>query len=66
MKDRQFTHPNFGNEVRVEVVGREVRLVFVASSEERADDLGEAIVSELENGAITLTMMGRPTSIVEQ
>lgn len=66
MKDRQFTNPNFGNQARVEVNGREVRLIFVASTEAKANDLAENMLRELANGSITLTMMGKPTSIEEE
>jgi hypothetical protein len=65
-RDRQFTNPNFGNQARVEVHGREVRLIFVASTEDKANDLAENMVRELANGSITVPMMGKPTSIVEE
>ena len=64
--DRGFTHPNFGNEVHVELIGREVRLIFVAGTAEQAEDLAEAIVSQLESGTATITMVGQPTSMTEQ
>jgi len=65
MSDRQFSHPNFGNEARVEVAGREVRLIFVAASEAKADSLADSILSQLKNGAINMTMMGKVTSVTE-
>ena len=37
--DRMFTHPNMGNEVRVEVMGNEVALVFVTTSPDKAEHL---------------------------
>ena len=39
MTDRQFTHPNFGNQARVEVWGKEVRLIFVADNKAKAERL---------------------------
>ena len=65
MSGRGFTHPNFGNEARVEVWGREVRLIFVASDGRKAESLAETIVSQLKSGAINLTLMGKPTSVEE-
>ena len=66
MTDRGFSHPNFGSEVRVEVVGREVRLIFVAGTPEKADSLADRILEQLKAGAINLTLMGKPTAIVEE
>jgi hypothetical protein len=64
--DRQFTHPNFGNEARVEVWGREVRLIFVASNERKANDMSEYLVSQMKQGALNITLMGKPTRVVEE
>jgi len=66
MTDRQFTHPNFGNQARVEVWGKEVRLIFVADNSAKANDFAEYLVSQLKQGAINITMMGTPTSVVEE
>lgn len=65
MTDRQFTHPHFGREARVEQHDREVRLIFIASTAAQASDLCDVIVGQLKNGALNLTMMGKPTSIEE-
>jgi hypothetical protein len=65
MTDRQFSHPNFGKEVRLEVRGREVKLIFVAGTEEKASDLAEKILDMLKKGSLNLTMMGEPTSVEE-
>lgn len=65
MSDRGFTHPNFGNQARVEVWGNEVRLIFVAGNASKANSLAESIVSQLKSGAINLTLMGKPTSVEE-
>lgn len=65
MTDRGFTYPNFGHEARVEVRGREVRLIFVASTEDRANDMADLLLHQLKSGAVNLTMMGRPTSVTE-
>ena len=66
MKDRQFTHPNLGSEVRVETWGREVRLIFVTTDNGRAEDLTDYILDQLKNGALHLTLLGTPTSIEEE
>jgi hypothetical protein len=65
MTGRLFTHPNFGREARVEVWGREVRLIFVAGTTNQANDMAETIVTQLKAGAINITMMGKPTSVEE-
>lgn len=66
MSDRQFTNPSVGKEVRVEQVGREVRLIFVADNQYKADKLAENILSQLKAGALSLTLMGKPTSFAGQ
>ena len=60
--DRPFTHPNFGNQTRVEVWGNEVRLIFVANDRARAESLADYLLDQLKNGAVNFTMMGRPTN----
>lgn len=66
MTDRGFSHPNFGKSVRVEVWGKEVRLIFEANSRLQAEDFADHIVNQLKAGALNLTMMGKPTSVVEE
>lgn len=61
--DRGFTNPNFGSEARVEQYGKEVHVVFVASTETQADDLTERILSQLKAGSLNITLMGKPTSV---
>ena len=63
--DRQFSNPDYGKGVRVEVSGCEVRLIFVASNARKADDLADNILRQLKQGSITITMSGVPTSIEE-
>jgi hypothetical protein len=63
--DRQFTHPNFGNEARVELNGCEVRLVFIATNRATAESLALTLLEQLQAGAVNITMMGIPTSVVE-
>lgn len=65
MSAQGFTHPNFGKEVRIEQYGREVHLIFKADTDRQADSLVETILAQLKNGAINLTMMGKPTSVTE-
>ena len=64
--DRQFTHPDIGNQARVEVWGNEVRLIFVCKSEAAANDVADSILRQLARGAVNITMMGKPTSITEE
>jgi hypothetical protein len=65
MRDRGFTHPNFGMQARIEQAGKEVRIVFVAGTELQAISLAESILSQMKAGAINITMMGKPTSVEE-
>ncbi len=62
---REFTNHNVGREVRIEQVGKEVRLIFVASTNAKADALVETILTQLKAGAINLTLLGKPTGIIE-
>lgn len=66
MTDRGFTHPNFGKDVRVEVWGRECRLIFVAGTTDQAENFAEYLVHQLKGGALNLTLMGKPTSVIEE
>ena len=66
MSDRGFTHPNFGRELRVEVYGREVRLTFFAETKAQANSLAQSIVAQSKQGAFNITLMGKPTSMVEE
>lgn len=61
-----FTHPNFGKEVRVEVRGREVRLIFVAANARAADNMADTLLHQLKAGALNITLMGKPTSVTEE
>ncbi len=64
MSDRQFTHPNLGKEVRVEVWGNEVRLIFVCATEGKANSAADDILAQLQSGMLNVTLAGKPTSIV--
>ena len=64
--DRQFTNPDYGKEVRVEVMDNEVALVFVADSNRKAEALAENILKQLKAGAFNITLMGRPTKVIEE
>lgn len=64
--DHQFTHPHFGKEARVELWGNEVRLVFIAADSVRATELAEYLVEQMQNGAVNITVMGKPDDIVEE
>jgi hypothetical protein len=66
MKDRGFTNPNFGNEVRIEQFGCEVRLTFVAGTVPQADDMVENLLKQLKAGALNLTLMGKPTKVTHE
>lgn len=65
MSDRAFSHPNFGREVRIEQFGKEVHLIFVAGSQPQSDSMCEELLRQLQTGALNLTLMGKPTSVVE-
>jgi len=66
MSARPFSHPSFGRQVRIEQYDREVRLVFVATTNAQAASLVEGLLAQLKEGALNLTMMGKPTSIEEE
>lgn len=66
MTDRGFTHPNFGKAARVEVWGKEVRLIFEANTTRTAEDFAEHIVDQLKAGGLHLTMMGKVTSVTDE
>ncbi|MGD9613794.1 MAG: hypothetical protein AB7H90_01205 [Alphaproteobacteria bacterium] len=66
MSDRAFTNPDFGKEVRIEQVGREVHLIFVAGNQYKANKLVENLLAQLKAGALNITLMGKPTSITEE
>lgn len=61
----EFSHPNFGNEVRIEQIGREVHLIFVAKTMAQSDDLCAELLRQLKAGGLHLTMLGKPSSITE-
>ena len=63
--DREFSHPHFGSECRIEQFGREVRLTFIANTEAKATDLTDSLMRQLKRGALNLTMMGKPTKVTE-
>ena len=65
VSDRGFTNPNFGKQIRVEVWGKEVQLIFTAGTLDQANDFAEYLVAQLTTGAINLTLMGKPTSVEE-
>lgn len=65
MNDRGFTHPNFGSQVRIEQDGKEVRLTFVSGTRAQADSLFDTLLSQLKNGALNITLMGKPTNAEE-
>ena len=66
MSDRPFTHPNFGNEVRIEQFGTEVHLIFVAKTQAQSDSMCDELLRQLKSGGVNLTLMGTPTSIQEE
>lgn len=63
MSDRPFTHPNFGNSVRIEQFGKEVHLIFVARTQEQSDSMCDELLRQLKAGAVNLTLMGKPNRI---
>lgn len=65
MSDRPFSHPNFGKEVRIEQYGREVHLIFVAGTKQQSDSMCEDLLRQLKDGAVNITLMGKPSSVTE-
>lgn len=63
---RQFSHPNFGKQARVEQDGCEVRLVMVANTVGQASDLADRLLAGLKAGAVNLTFMGKPTGVISE
>jgi hypothetical protein len=66
MNDRLFSHPNFGREVRIEQYGKEVHLIFKANTIDQADAMCEELLRQLKLGGVNITMMGKPTNIIEE
>lgn len=66
MSDRMFTDPDVGKEVRIEQHGLEVHLVFIASNRMKADQLARNILAQLKEGALNMTLVGKPTKIEGQ
>ena len=63
---RAFSHPNFGREARIEQLGCEVRLIFVANTEAQADSLAERLLAGLRAGNLNLNFLGKPTAETER
>jgi hypothetical protein len=62
--DRPITH--LGAEARLELHGCEVRLIFVAPSEEQASELTDLILDQLMSGGLDMTVTGKPIRVTEQ
>ena len=61
-----FSHPNFGHQIRIEQKDREVSIIFVADTIEKADSFCERLIAQLqEQGSANLTLMGRPAGITK-
>ncbi|UGY13784.1 hypothetical protein HAP48_0035210 [Bradyrhizobium septentrionale] len=65
MTARGFSHPNLGKAVEIKQQGKRVALIFVCTTEERAGDQVEDLLQQLQDGALNLTLMGKPTGIKE-
>jgi hypothetical protein len=65
-KREAFSHPNYGREVRIEQYDREVHLIFVAGTRAMSDRLVEDLLKQLKSGALNITLMGKPTSVIEE
>lgn len=62
-----MTSVTFGKEVRVEQSGKEIHLIFVASTQKEASDLREEIVTQLKSGrGFALTLSGQAEAMTEQ
>jgi hypothetical protein len=66
VNDRPFTHPDFGNEVRLEQYGLEVHLVFVAKTQKQSDSAISSLLEQLKSGVLNITLMGNPTNIKDE
>ena len=44
----------------------EVALVFVADSNAKANALAKNILEQLKSGAFNITLMGKPTKVIEE
>jgi hypothetical protein len=60
-----FSHPNVGNEVRVELDGKEVSLTFVCGTFGSAYWLADDLLRQLRDGALNITLMGKPSKVEE-
>lgn len=60
-----FSHPNFGNQVRVEQSGNEVRIILVCGDEKRAESFATRIVNDLKSGKMQLTIGGKVSKVEE-
>jgi hypothetical protein len=60
-----FSHPNFGKEITIEVIGKRVCLTFHAGTVAQAEDLAKSFLAQLNQGGLHLTVMGQPTSVEE-
>jgi hypothetical protein len=63
--DGSFTNSDFGKEVRLEQHSNEVRLIFVAGTQAKADALVENLLARLKAGPLNITLMSKATSITE-
>jgi len=62
---RPFSHPNLGNEIRVEQTGCEVLLVLVCGTFQSANRLADDLLRQLKEGALNITLMGKPVKVEE-
>jgi hypothetical protein len=60
-----FSHPNFGKEITIEVIGSRVCLTFHADTAAQAEDLAAGFLTQLKQGSLHFTVMGRPTNVEE-
>lgn len=54
-------HDHYGNAIRLQKRGKEVRLIFVAASSEKAGELYDSLRHQLKTGVLFLSLTGEAT-----
>jgi hypothetical protein len=64
--EKAWSHPNHGEQLRVEVDGCETRLIFVGKSRAAADKLADDLLAQIKKGSIKINIGGTISKIVEE
>jgi hypothetical protein len=65
-QSKGFSHPNVGNNIRVEIHGTEVSLHFSCHSPDKAAEIAATFVKQLQEGNFLLRIGGTPDKIVRE